>query len=125
EEAGAELLDREAYALADVVEETRTEADRGVPPHLQPAHPLGGALRHLETGGVQEPVQKNELAEQLAVEDRFQIEFDVRRGGKGVGVAQQAKLAAVGEQRPQVGFGAVQRFLEERLGCRSAGSPAL
>ncbi len=74
---------------------------------------------------MQHAVQQHELAEQLAVEDGFQVEVDVGGRSEGRGVAQQTYAAAVGEDRPEVGLGAVEAVLDHGLRGDLAGGRAL
>ena len=124
QEPGAQGGDGLLHAVAQLVERAGAGGDGFDAPLLQPARRGRGALVDREAGNVQQPVEQHELAEQLAVKDGFQVELDVGRRGERARVAQQPQLAAVGDHAPQVGLGAVQAFLHQRLrghGARSAG----
>ena len=113
EEAGAQDGDGLLHPLAQLVQGAGAGGDGFGAPLLQPARGRGLALGHLETGGVQQPVQQYELVEQLTVEDRLQVELDVGGRGQCTGVAQQPQLSSVGHHGPQVVRGAVQRLLHQ------------
>ena len=72
-----------------------------------------------EPGLVADQVEQHEVGEQLAVEDRLQVELDVGGAGQRGRVAQHPQRGAVGQDRPQVGVVAVEQFLEH--GLRGAG----
>ncbi|WP_233225172.1 hypothetical protein [Nocardia sp. MDA0666] len=122
EESGAQRGDRLGHTVAQLVQGPSSGCDRVEPPSLEPAAGRGGAVGDREAGDVQQPIQQDELAEQLAVEDRLQIELDIGRGGQGARVAQQPQLAPVGDQRPQVRLGAVETFLHQRLRWDGTGA---
>ena len=78
EEAGAEGSDRLDHPVAQLVERPRPGLDRLGSPALEPAG--GGALlgvAHLEPGLVADAVEQQEVGEQVAVEDRLEIELDI------------------------------------------------
>ena len=100
EEAGAEVGDRVRHAVAELIQGTRPGLDRLDPPLLQPAGRRRGAVRDLETGDVQKPVEQDELVEQLPVEHRLQVDLDERGARQRRGVPEQPELPAVGQRRP-------------------------
>ena len=100
EEAGAEVGDRVRHSVAELIQGTRPGLDRLDPPLLQPAGRRRGAVRNLETGDVQQPVEQDELVEQLPVEHRLQVDLDERGARQRRGVPQQPELPAVGQDRP-------------------------
>ena len=60
-------------------------------------------------------VQQHEVGEQLAVEDRGQVELDVGRTDQRGRVAQQAERVAVGQDPPQTRVVPVQQLLQHGL----------
>ena len=72
-----------------------------------------------EPGLVADQVEQHEVGEQLAVEDRLQVELDVGGADQRGRVAQQPQRGAVGQDRPQLGVVAVEQFLQH--GLRGAG----
>ena len=119
DEPGAEDGDRLLDALAELVEDPLALVGAGGAPLLQVAR-LGAAVAlDREPGLVAGQVEEHEVGEQLAVEDRPQVELDVRRADQRRRVAQQPQGGAVAEQAPQPGVVGVQRLLHDRL--RGAG----
>lgn len=112
-EAGAEGGDRVLDAVAQAVQRAGAGRDCVHPPLLQPARRRRRVLRDIEPRDVQQPIQQDELAEQLTVEDGVQVELYVGRGRQGTGVAQQSQLPAIRDDAPQVGVRAVQQLLDQ------------
>jgi hypothetical protein len=87
---------------------------------LQPAARSGGAVAR-EARAVEQAVEQDELAVAVVLDHRRQIELDVGGAREPGGVAQQPKLAAVGDEAPERA-GAVQVLLHQRV---RAASPSL
>jgi hypothetical protein len=75
---------------------------------------------------VQEPVEQDELVEQLSVEHRLQVDFDEGGARQRGGIPQQPELPAVGQDSPEVLLAAVKAFLQHRLRRQAAaGQPVV
>ncbi|MCR6704483.1 MAG: hypothetical protein NVV66_07220 [Cellulomonas sp.] len=61
---------------------------------------------------MQQQEQDDEVGEELAVEDRLEVELDERDRGQRRRVAEQAQDLTVGHHRPQVVLGPVAEFLD-------------
>jgi hypothetical protein len=120
EEAGAEHLQRRG----DLTPKRRQRPGAGVfrvgAPALQP--PVFDTARlpvrprqPLQPGLVADQEQQDEVAEQVTVEDRLQVELDVGLPDEGSGVAQQPQGAPVRQHRPEVVRAAVEQLLDHRL----------
>ena len=119
DEAGAEDRDRLLDALAELVEGALALGGGEGAPLFQVAR-LGAAFAlDGEAGLVAGQVQQHEVGEQLAVEDRLEVELDVRGADQRRGVAQQPQCNPVAQDAPQPGVVAVQLLLHHRL--RGAG----
>ena len=119
EEPGAEDGDGLLDAVAELIERPLALL-RGEPaPLLQVAGRGAAVALDREPGLVAGQVEQHEVGEQLAVEDRLEVELDVGGADERGRVAQQPQRGAVGQDRPQVGVVAVEEFLEH--GLRRAG----
>ena len=119
QEPGAEDGDRLLDAVAQLVERPLALVGGEAAPLLQVAGRRAAVALDREPGLVADQVEQHEVGEQLAVEDRLQVELDVGGADQRGRVAQQPQRRAVGQDRPQVGVVAVEQFLEH--GLRGAG----
>ena len=116
EEAGAEGLERGLDAIAQALAHAATFLDPLLVPALEQAFVrVAGAFR--EAGPMQDAVDEQELAVEVAFDDRFEVELDIGGLGEALGVAEQAKLAPVGDEAPERVV-AVEELLDQ--GVRAA-----
>ena len=120
QEPGAEDGDGLLDAVAELVERPLALVRGEAAPLFQVAGCGAAVALDREAGLVADQVEQHEVGEQLAVEDRLQVELDVGGADQRGRVAQQPQRGAVGQDRPQVGVVPVEQFLQH--GLRGAGA---
>ena len=117
DEPGAEDRDGLLHAAAELFESTLALLGGEPAPLFQVTGLRATVIVGGEPGLVAYQVEQDEVGEQLSIEDRLEVELDVRRADQGSGVAQQPQRGAVGKDRPEAGVVAVQQFLHHGLWC--------
>src|SRR5690606_20919174 len=72
---------------------------------------LRGGRKIWRAAGMQQTPGAGKFAKTLALQNVLQVDFQIAGAGQAVGITQQANLAAIGGQRPQVLFAGVEQFL--------------
>ncbi len=100
EKRGAERAQRLLDAVPQPLADPATVVDTLLEESLQDAaRRVGRGVR--EPGAVQQSVQDDELAVEVALHHRFHVELDVRRPRHPRGIAQQPQLRAVRDEPPE------------------------
>ena len=122
EEAAAEGFDCLLHARGKLAEHAGADGGPLDVPFLDDALVRLAVGGNVETGGVEREPEEPEIGERLALEYGLQVKLHERLPRHADVVADEPKLAAVGNDAPERALATVQPFLDERMGCRAAGA---
>ena len=85
-------------------------------PFFEPAGLGSITIARCEPGGVRHHPDEHEVGEQLAGEDRFEIELEKGLARQCLVVPQDAQAKAVRDDRPEMRLAAIQELLNQSMG---------